>query len=895
MRRVRALVASLVPLVAAAFAASEAPAQMGGYSPSEMAARLGTLHAAAEQSLVRGDPISADRAMAEAVWYAERLGENQPVMRSSGVDVPAQVLLSRLGCAIRNELGDYERAATDCESALAAAMKHTGAGSRDSSVAALELARAKRGLGELDLAERLVGVAFRNLATNPGAARDRASALRARAEISLLRGNLQGAEADVREALATLRAQASGDLELAPVLTLLATIEAETGRLAEATANAEQAVGLLEQRRGREASALAEPLRVVGGVHLRAGRSSQAIAAYARAAEIEERRLALVLSGGTERQQRAFARRIAPSFDDDLSLHLRSAPDNPDAMRLALTTILRRKGRVLDALASGAARIRSSASSDTSMARQISAQMRTQLAGQVYWGSASKEADRARENLAYQLERFEADMAMQLAQADVGRPVTIEAVATALPEGAALVEFATYRPVELGAGPSRLGRPRYAAYLLEPDGAIHTADLGEAAAIDAAVAALRRALATKGADVRDRGRALDALILEPVRRALGSARLVFVAPDGMLNLVPFGALVDARGHYLVEDTTFAYLNSGRELLRPRSTAARTGAAAIVANPDFGAVANAGTAGALGSARFQPLPGTADEGRALASLLPNAKLFAGPDATVDALAQVKSPRILHLATHGFFLPDTARAEAEPAATAPRRSFELEARVEVAHPLLRSGLALAGVNQRSPSSASGVLSALEVTGIDLSATQLVTLSACETGLGEVKNGEGVYGLRRALVLAGAETQVMSLWKVDDAATRDLMIAYYTSLEGGGERAGAMRDVQRALLASPATSHPFYWASFIVSGDPSAFSGKLTVPRGADAELDGRLPPGSDGCACVVGPSARGPRDSVVSAVGPLLASSVISIAVVARRRRRRSNPTSSTRSR
>jgi hypothetical protein len=210
------------------------------------------------------------------------------------------------------------------------------------------------------------------------------------------------------------------------------------------------------------------------------------------------------------------------------------------------------------------------------------------------------------------------------------------------------------------------------------------------------------------------------------------------------------------------------------------------------------------------------------------------------------------------------------------------------------LLRSGLALAGVNQRSASSASGVLSALEVTGIDLAGTQLVTLSACETGLGEVRNGEGVYGLRRALVLAGAETQVMSLWKVDDAATRDLMIAYYTSLEGGGERAGAMREVQRALLAAPATAHPFYWASFIVSGDPSSFSGKLVVPRGADDDLDGRLPPGSDGCACAVGPGARSP-DFLERSFGQLLATAAVPLFALARRRRRLSNPTASTRSR
>jgi CHAT domain-containing protein len=110
---------------------------------------------------------------------------------------------------------------------------------------------------------------------------------------------------------------------------------------------------------------------------------------------------------------------------------------------------------------------------------------------------------------------------------------------------------------------------------------------------------------------------------------------------------------------------------------------------------------------------------------------------------------------------------------------------------------------------------VLTALEMTGLDLRGTKLVALSACETGLGEVKNGDGVYGLRRALVLAGAESQVMSLWQVSDTATRDLMVAYYKRLQAGEGRTAALRQVQLEMLRNNARSHPYYWASFIQSG--------------------------------------------------------------------------------
>ena len=111
---------------------------------------------------------------------------------------------------------------------------------------------------------------------------------------------------------------------------------------------------------------------------------------------------------------------------------------------------------------------------------------------------------------------------------------------------------------------------------------------------------------------------------------------------------------------------------------------------------------------------------------------------------------------------------------------------------------------------------MLTALEVAGLDLWGTKLVVLSACETGVGEVRSGDGVYGLRRALVIAGSESQVLSLWKVDDDATRDLMIDYYTALKGGDGRSEALRQVQLKMLASPYRQHPYYWASFIHSGD-------------------------------------------------------------------------------
>jgi CHAT domain-containing protein len=139
------------------------------------------------------------------------------------------------------------------------------------------------------------------------------------------------------------------------------------------------------------------------------------------------------------------------------------------------------------------------------------------------------------------------------------------------------------------------------------------------------------------------------------------------------------------------------------------------------------------------------------------------------------------------------------------------------------MLRSGLALTGANLTASGRGDGILTALEASGLDLWGTRLVTLSACDTGIGEVRNGEGVYGLRRAFVLAGAETLVMSLWPVSDYIARDMMVAYYTGLRAGLGRGDALRQARLALLKRETRRHPYYWAGFIQSGEWADLNGR------------------------------------------------------------------------
>jgi len=323
------------------------------------------------------------------------------------------------------------------------------------------------------------------------------------------------------------------------------------------------------------------------------------------------------------------------------------------------------------------------------------------------------------------------------------------------------------------------------------------------------------------------------MVARPIRKLLGDVRNVLISPDGKLNLVPFAALVDEQGRYLVENYTITYLTSGRDLLRLNVPRQSKQTPVVIANPAFDeaitsaspdpaapaagkrapasqarqapAEARGRRSGNMLRANWSELRGTAEEAKYLKGLLPNARVLTGKDATEAALKQVVAPRILHLATHGFFLPDQPRDPNDKVKTVGENL------------LLRSGLVLAGANNlQGGGGEDGMLTALEAAGLNLWGTQLVLLSACETGVGDVRSGEGVYGLRRALVLAGTESQMMTLWKVDDTATSEVIIEYYRRLQAGEGRTEALRQVQLEFLRRKTRQHPFFWASFILNGD-------------------------------------------------------------------------------
>jgi CHAT domain-containing protein len=307
--------------------------------------------------------------------------------------------------------------------------------------------------------------------------------------------------------------------------------------------------------------------------------------------------------------------------------------------------------------------------------------------------------------------------------------------------------------------------------------------------------------------------------MRPVRALIGNATQLLLSPDGALNLIPFEALLDEEGRFLIERYSSSYLTSGRDLLRLGVGRPSQGAILVMAAPSFGEPLKAG---ASSKAYFPSLEETAQEARAIKRLFPEARVVTGDDATESVLKSVDRPRILHIATHGFFLRNATNAATndEENRIATRA---MSSSVVSDNPLLRSGLALSGANLNRGGTDDGILTALEASGLNLWGTKLVTLSACDTGLGEVENREGVYGLRRAFVLAGAETLVMSLWPVSDYATREMMTGYYEGLRRNQGRGEALRQVKLQMLKRKDRQHPFYWASFIQAGEWASLEGK------------------------------------------------------------------------
>jgi CHAT domain-containing protein len=584
-------------------------------------------------------------------------------------------------------------------------------------------------------------------------------------------------------------------------------------------------------------------------------RLASALPFFTRAFAISERRLRQEALDFSESRLTNFLQHLRA---DEQALYalLRAHPKDARVQRLALGAVLLRKGRSVEETAGiSRALYRSLGAEDRDTFERLRS-LRTQLAALSLAGPGSltlADYQKRLETLAGEGDSLEADLAKRSAplRALTALPSPSEIVgrvAAALPQDGALVELIAYQDKPLHPEPVTPramlpGQLRYVALVLLPDASTRAVDLGPAEPIDRAASRLRNALANRDASFQATAQELHRLAFQPLLPLLGKTRRLFLSPDGQLALVPFAALHDGR-RFLVDTFDFSYLTSGRELLpRPQGTVPAS-SVFVLADPDFSASPRTASLSSGGtppraerSASLErffstqravvslsglvPLPGARQEAESIQRLLPQARLFLGPEATKERLLQLPSPGILHLATHGFFLEDAPTPIGSRAVGTFGELGDKPQTPSLEEPLLRSGLAWAGALAPAPDASSpseprlddALVTALELAGLDLWGTQLVVLSACDTGRGDVRLGQGVSGLRRALVVAGAETVVMSLWKVNDDSTRVLMETYYRNLLAGQGRASALREAMRSLRES--RPHPHDWAPFIALG--------------------------------------------------------------------------------
>lgn len=349
------------------------------------------------------------------------------------------------------------------------------------------------------------------------------------------------------------------------------------------------------------------------------------------------------------------------------------------------------------------------------------------------------------------------------------------------------------------------------------------------------------ALANRGAEPLDRPRkTLYELIWQPLEPHLQGVKTIYFAPSGLVHRLNLSAIPLSPDSVLADRYHLVQLGSTRQLvvatgITPaqndailfggiRYEADTTALASAGIAPDNGAITSRGgisfayTDSTFRGGAWNYLPFTEKEVKALSSILQKngvqIETRSGHQATEESFKSIgahkkPSPKVLHIATHGYFFPDPERKrnEAEPV-------FKMSD-----HPMIRSGLLLAGANHTwqtgkplKPGMEDGILTAYEISQMNLSNTELVVLSACETGLGDIQGNEGVYGLQRAFKIAGAKYLIMSLWQVPDQQTSLLMSTFYKKwLEEKMPIPEALQAAQQALRE--AGLDPFYWAGFVL----------------------------------------------------------------------------------
>lgn len=678
--------------------------------------------------------------------------------------------------------------------------------------------------------------------------------------ISFEQGDYDRADSLESMALGLISAESATRRHLfAEGLLNLAIIRTANGKLADADSLFQQSLSILMEIMGSEHPRVTHCLSAYSSLKLKLGDVEEArrlgVAAFDAAYKHFQNNADIL----REEDALSFAERLRSLADLSLSRFLTS--ENPSLSRVAAAIALSVKGVVSDGVAARVTAQRElQVVSASQTMRQFQA-LRSELSERLTAGPQRDETSYREgiDSLAKVVDSLDSWLALHNANYPPRRGKTLidpMQIAGRLSKGGVLVEYLRWQTCESSWSPSI---PRYMALVLHPDSTLSLYDLGDANAIDTLVAQYRLHMASVSAEnhlpdrsqlekFRNISSELYRLLLQPLRAEIGKGDQILLAPDAALNLVSFAGLIDSSGKYLIESHPIHYLSAGRDLIRLQNPPPVSQGLLALGDPDYDASISQrqslpessqravaavrpssmmynqrSVCDKLSELKVDQLPSTRTEVTEIVNSWKSATgqqsvYYVGPLATEDRFkAECSGKQVIHLATHGFFLG----GECKPANQ--RRNSLGEEEFVGENPLLLSGLLLAGANLHGQDADSlgiddGILTAEEVSSLNLEGTKLVVLSACETGLGKVEQGEGVYGLRRAFLMAGARTVISSLWQVDDQTTAEMMKELYRqTTEPIPVR---MRNMQLAqikkLRDEGLPDHPYLWGAFIATGD-------------------------------------------------------------------------------
>ena len=748
------------------------------------------------------------------------------IERALGTDHPATAAILNNLSELYKEMGAYGKAEGFLRRALAINKKALGPDHRDTATSLNNLALLYNSQGAYAQAEPffLRARAINEKALGPDHP-DTAASLNNLASLYTNQGAYAKAEPLFLRTLAINKKALGPDHpNTAKSLNNLAFLYNSQGAYAKAEPLLLRALAINEKALGPDHPDTAQSLNSLAALYMNHG-------AYAKAQPLLRRGIgsqSLFLQGQLPLLPQAARLAQVQALDGSWEFAFSGVERSSSAAELALFSRLNRYGLLLE-IEQRQAQLARAPGAPQALARQI-AELTTRLADVAIPAAQRQELGKRREELEREFYRLLPSLKPQI--------VEPAQVARLLPAGAVLVEFQRYRLYDMRQKKGqRWGAPRYLALVLSPAGTTRAVDLGPAAAIDPLIA---RALKGSEANSDDPStlwqQVNEKLFPAPLLQLLEEANQWILAPDGELSRIPYAALPSPRDpqRRLPDTVTLKLVSSGRSLL-PQSPASGSAITRplVLADPDFGPPPANGSG-------WERRPATAKEGQAISKLL-RAALYEKADATTSVLTNAQNPSMVHVASHGYY---ASASESPPPIPAPPPAGGL--RSAIAGPpagredaMLNSGIVLAGANRilradRTPATSptaseantdDGYLTAKEAAQLQLRGTDLVVLSACDTASGVQQSGEGLFGLQRALSVAGARSTLLSLWKVDDDATAYFMERYYTLLKQGKGRMEALLAVQEEFRTKPlipAWEDYRYWAAFQLVGETGPING-------------------------------------------------------------------------